>query len=169
MAIQEIGITPDIPIFYKGNFDMEPIYRACINWMKHNQVTYIYEDLYKEKEVGPGIVDKEIKLTGEVKLDEFRKWKIKIIIKSSDTKTLEETMPNGNPIYHGRMEISLGSSLEIDYQDAFASQSFIVSNMRKIMQTVWNRGNPGKEIGTLAWKLQILGTDIKKHLGLEVT
>ena len=169
MAIKPtLEIIPEIPIFYKGNFDMEPIYRSCVDWMNKQQVDFVYETNYKEKEIGPAIVDKEIKLEGAVKLDEFRRWNINIVISSWDTKTLDQIGPSGNNMYHGRLEILLGSTIETDYQGAYAGDSPIVSAMRKIVSKIWGRGNPGANVGEIAYKLQQLGTTCKQHLGLEV-
>ena len=168
MTIQKLTLDPAIPIFFKGSFDLEPIYRSCIQWMKDQEVEFVYETLFKEKEIGPGIVDKEIRLEGSVKLDEFRKWHIKIAIMSWDTKTLEQVGKSGNKMYEGRFQIKFGGSIEIDYQDAYESQTLLIKSMRKMIQKVWNRGNPGLEVGTIAIKYQGLATICKQHLELEV-
>ena len=169
MAIEEVQIRPEVPIFFKGEFDLEPLYRTCIEWMREQKVEFIYEKKYKDKEAGPGIRDIEIGLLGDVKLDEFRKWNISITISAWDTKTLDKVAKSGHKVLSGRMEMKFGSGMEIDYQDAYGSDSLIVSNMRKIIKKVWSRGNPGRELATMEGKLQELASKCQKLLELEIT
>ncbi len=154
-----------VPLLFKGTFDFHAIYRASINWMKKYECR-VYEPLYKDKISGPGITEKEIKLLGDVKFDEYLKWTANVTIKVWDAKILPQKGPSGHNLIQGRIDISIKGELTADYQKTFEGAG-LAANLGKIINKLFSRGSASQKIGESYVRIYELQDTCKQILGIE--
>jgi hypothetical protein len=156
--------TAKVPLLYKGTFDFHAIYHTIIDWFALHEC-WVYEELYKDKISGPDVTEKEIKLYGEVKIDDFVMWDATITIKAWDAKVVEQRGPSGHKMIQGRLEVVITGHIITDYQKTFAGDG-LASKARKIVNKLTSRGTISLLFGQFYGRAYGLQGDLKKILNI---
>ncbi len=138
-------IAPDQPqVMFNGVFDLEELYNYIIKKLKKNKFK-VEEPKHKNKV--KELIEGEIHIEASKKELEFLKYKIKIKIFYTKCKLIESGKDNAYKKLEGYLEITLSSSVELDYNNRFSK----------------DRGKLYYIAGKLYWwmrKMQILGDRI---------
>lgn len=133
--------SPPIPLSYRGVFDLEAIYKAVYDWMRSQELKY-HETLYKSKPSQADLREMDIKVKGEVKLDEFHKWVVNVGYQLWDAKEVE-VMQDGKKrkMMQGRVHITISGAIERDYQGVFEVSPFWLKARAFLLKiTNWDEG-----------------------------
>jgi hypothetical protein len=153
-----------VPLLYKGAFDFHAIYHAVLDWFAMHEC-WVYEELYKDKVSGPDITEKDIKLFGEVRIDEFVMWNCTINIRVWDAKILDQRGPSGHKLIQGRLEVLINGQIITDYQQAFEGDG-LATAFRKIVNKLTSRGTVSTLFGQYYGRTYMLQGTCKKILGM---
>ncbi len=113
------NIPVNLPLRFSGTFDYEGFYRFIIKWMSDRKMK-CFESPYKNKESGPGMIEIESKIKGEVKLDEYQKFTCTVKYKAIDMRYIDvEINGQKQKRSYGRIWIDFSGEIESDYQNIF--------------------------------------------------
>jgi hypothetical protein len=156
--------TAKVPLLYKGVFDFHAIYHAVIDWFALHEC-WVYEELYKDKVSGPDITEKEIKIYGEVRIDEFVMWNATVAIRVWDAKITEQRGPSGHKMIQGRLEVLVTGEIITDYQEAFAGDG-LATHVRKLVNKLTSRGTVSVLFGQFYGRAYSLQETCKRILNI---
>ena len=155
-----------IPIKFRGVFDWNQLYHTWINWMKSQLMKY-HENIYKDKPTAGNTREIELDCMGEVKIDEFHKWIVKVSIHIWDATPVEVVQEGKKrQMLRGRIYIIIKAEVLRDYQGVYDHTPLLQRARGLILKmTEWEEKIPIWD--TYYYKTIKLHSLLKQALGMD--
>ena len=160
----------DVPggtIRYRGLFDWGGLYYSIADWFKRYNF-YLHEETYKHKVPSPRGAEQELNWYGDIEMNEFIKFRIKVDFHIWDMTELE-VVKNGKKklLTNARIEIKLSGKITWDWQGRFEKNKFT-----RALQGLWVRHIFRREVSSLwgdmlFYRMWNLHAHIKKYLDMQ--
>ncbi len=124
-----VSIRRDMPVFglkYRGVFDMDGLYRAMVAWMEGQKYEF-HEQYYKHKVPSPLGAEQEMGWFGKRKVNPYVRFWIYIHFHIWDMKDVEVVRDGKKKkMLSGRMQMEMDGYVELDWQNMFSGNKFLV-------------------------------------------
>jgi hypothetical protein len=130
-----------IPIAYRGVFDYDKLYQTWVSWMRDNRMKY-HETMYKDKAQQGGAREIEISCQGDVKVDYFNKWIVKLKLHIWDAFIVDVVQDGKNrKMMRGRLTIVISGSILRDFKGVYDVTPTLVKMRRFLLKLKkWEEG-----------------------------
>ncbi len=162
----QVTLPVSLPIRFSGTFDYDGFYRFIISWMQKRKLK-IFESPFKWKSSGPGLIEIEAAISGEVKIDEYQKFECKVKWKVIDFKYVDVEI-QGQKVKrgYGRIAIEFGGKITTDYQDMFGN-THLQATLYKIVQKVLQKDTLKNHIEHFKEELESFHNEAKTYFASE--